>query len=88
MADDTASGSVDPSKEGVAPEEDFNEADMDAELTEDEATQDGPIYDTDAEEVVSGCGGHRSPSPCAVQLPHGPICLDSVTNPDRARRLV
>uniref|UniRef100_A0A1D1ZWV1 Helicase ATP-binding domain-containing protein n=1 Tax=Auxenochlorella protothecoides TaxID=3075 RepID=A0A1D1ZWV1_AUXPR len=52
MADDTASGSVDPSKEGVAPEEDFNEADMDAELTEDEATQDGPIYDTDAEEVA------------------------------------
>lgn len=42
--------SLEDAPEGVAPEEDFNEADMDAELTEDEATQDVVEYGSEEEE--------------------------------------
>lgn len=45
--------SLEDAPEGVAPEEDFNEADMDAELTEDEATQDVAEYASEEEGEVS-----------------------------------
>lgn len=52
MADDSTS---EKTREGTPPEEDFNEADQDDELTEDEATQAGPVYDSEEELGVRWC---------------------------------
>lgn len=49
MADDSAS---EKTREGTPPEEDFDEADQVAELSDDETTQDGPMYESEQEQAV------------------------------------